>query len=75
MLADRSGDTVASVVTEVSPTGALTVAGTTIFSGTNKVKVVINGGTTTNTYKVTVMTTTTAGLMYEDEINVAVLDT
>jgi hypothetical protein len=75
VLANRSGDQVSSVVTEVSPSGALTVSGTTVFPSTNKVKVFINAGTDGVTYKVTVMTTTTAGLMYEDEVTVVVGDT
>ena len=75
VLVDRAGDQVNTVTTEVLPTGALTVNTATTYPSTNKVKVVISGGLTTITYKVTVMTTTTAGLMYEDEITVVVGDT
>lgn len=68
-LAGRT-DTLDSVVTEVTPSGALSVAFTNI-SGTS-VKTVIQSGVDGQTYKVTVITTTTAGLILEDEVTVMV---
>ena len=68
VLAGRS-DTLSTVSTEVAPAG-LTVVSSQI-SG-DKVKVVFSGGTAANTYKITVLTNTTAGLKYEDEVNVLV---
>lgn len=69
VLSGRS-DTIASKVVEVSPAG-LTIVSSTL-SGGNKIKVVVSLGTTAVTYKVTVLATTTAGLVYEDEVNVLV---
>ncbi len=62
-------DTMASATVEVSPVG-LTLS-TVSFQG-NVAKVVISSGTDGTLYKVTVVATTTAGLIYEDEINVLV---
>lgn len=69
VLTGRS-DSLASVVTEVAPSGALLVDYAQI-SGTN-VKVKVSNGTTGVSYKVTVLTTTTNGFIYEDEVTVFV---
>jgi hypothetical protein len=68
VLAGRS-DTLSTQTSEVSPSG-LTLVSTTRTG--NIVKVVISTGTDTQLYKVTVLVTTTAGLRYEDEVNVLV---
>ena len=47
-----------------------TTAGITVVSSvntTNNVKVVISGGTTGQSYKVTTLATSSAGLVYEDD--------
>lgn len=62
-------DSLASIVTEVTGVG-LGVLYSTI-SGSS-VKAVLTGGTDGQSYKVTVITTTTAGLVLEDEITVLV---
>ncbi len=61
-LAGRS-DTIASQTTEVTPAG-LTVSNSR--SG-NIVKVRCSAGTDLVSYKVTILATTTAGLVFEDE--------
>ena len=68
VLAGRS-DTISSKVVEVDPIG-LTIVSSTLNS--NKVKVIVSLGITGSVYKVTVLATTTAGLVYEDEVNVLV---
>jgi hypothetical protein len=68
VLAGRS-DTLSTQTSEVTPSG-LTLVSTTRTG--NIVKVVISTGTDTQLYKVTVLVTTTAGLRYEDEVNVLV---
>ena len=70
VLAGRS-DTIASQTSEVSPSGL--VLDSTTRSG-NVVKVTFSAGTNAILYKVTVLATTTAGLVYEDEVNVLVGD-
>jgi hypothetical protein len=70
VLAGRS-DTIATQTSEVAPSG-LTLVSTT-RSG-NVVKVTFSGGTNTTLYKVTVLATTTVGLVYEDEVNVLIGD-
>ena len=72
VLSGRS-DSLATILTEVNPSGQLTVEYTQISGTAVKVKVI--DGITGTTYKVTVMTTTTNGFMYEDEVNVTVLET
>lgn len=62
-------DTLSDKTVEVSPAG-LTIVSSTI-SG-SKIKVIVSLGTTSVTYKVTVLATTTAGLVFEDEVNVLV---
>jgi hypothetical protein len=68
VLAGRS-DTISTMTSEVLPTGltlgALTKSG-------NVVKQVVSSGTDAILYKVTVLATTTAGLVYEDEVNVLI---
>lgn len=71
-LANRS-DTLSLSITEVAPPTNLTVEYSQISGDIVKVKVV--GGTSGVTYVVTVMTTTTNGFLYEDEVNVEVLET
>lgn len=63
-------DTIASVSTEVAPTGALVVDYAQTAGLVVNVKV--SGGTTGTQYKVTVLTTSTAGMVYEDEVNIQV---
>lgn len=62
-------DYILSATAEVSPPGL-----TAVYSSVtaNVVKVVISGGTTGITYKVTVLSTSSTGLVYEDEVNVLV---
>ncbi len=62
-------DTITSQTSEVSPAG-LTLISTTREG--NKIKVVVGSGTVDTVYKVTVLATTTAGLVYEDEVTVLV---
>lgn len=69
-LAGRTS-TLATAISEVSPTG-LTLVDTIIVSATKKTKVIISGGTTGTTYKVTVLTSTDDGLTLEDEVTVIV---
>lgn len=63
-------DTLSIVTTEVAPAGSLVVEYSTI-DGTS-VKCVISGGGDGQSYKVTVLTLTTAGLKLEDEVTVMV---
>ena len=62
-------DTISSATVEVSPAGL-----TAVYSSVtnNVVKVVISSGTNNVTYKVTVLATSSAGLVYEDEVSVLV---
>lgn len=69
VLAGRT-DTITNKTAEVAPSGALTVNAGTIFG--NKIKYVVTGGNNGITYKLTVLATSTAGLIYEDEINILV---
>jgi hypothetical protein len=62
-------DTLTSVTHEVVPAG-LTVVYTAIDN--QSVKCVISGGVDGQSYKVTLLTVTTAGLILEDEVNVMV---
>lgn len=62
-------DTLSTKTVEVSPAG-LTIVSSTITG--NKIKVIVSLGTTGVTYKVTTLATTTAGLVYEDEVNILV---
>lgn len=64
-------DTISSQTSEVTPAG-LTLVSTTRFG--NKVKVVVGGGVNAATYKLTMLATSTAGLIYEDEVTVLVED-
>lgn len=68
VLAGRT-DTISSKTVEVSPSG-LTIVSSTLTG--NIIKVVVSSGTDSMIYKVTVLATTTAGLVYEDEVNVLV---
>lgn len=62
-------DTLATKTVEVSPAG-LTVISSTIDG--SKIKVIVSLGTDAVTYTVTVLATTTAGLVFEDEVSVIV---
>lgn len=62
-------DTLSEKTVEVSPVG-LTIVSSTITG--SKIKVIVSLGTDAVTYKVTVLATTTAGLVFEDEVNVLV---
>jgi hypothetical protein len=68
VLAGRS-DTIASQTSEVSPAG-LTLG--TLSRNGNVIKQVFSTGTDSQLYKITILATTTAGLKYEDEVNVLV---
>lgn len=65
-------DTLSLKTVEVTPAG-LTIVSSTIVS--DKIKVVVSTGTAAVTYKVTILATTTAGLLFEDEVNVIVEET
>jgi hypothetical protein len=64
-------DTISTASSEVSPTG-LTLVSTSLAA--NKVKVVFSAGTNSTLYKVTVLATSTANLIYEDEVSVLIGD-
>ena len=64
-------DTISTATSEVSPTG-LTLVGTSLAA--NKVKVTFSAGTNSVLYKVTVLATSTANLIYEDEVSVLIGD-
>lgn len=68
VLAGRS-DTITGVTLEVAPSG-LTLSAAVVTGAISKQK--ISTGTTGITYKVTALATSSAGLVYEDEINVLV---
>lgn len=71
MMEDRPGEVLSSVTTEVTPSG-VTVSNATINATTNRSKIIIANGADGITYKVTVMTGTSLGLLYEDEVTVVV---
>jgi hypothetical protein len=71
VLAGRT-DTIASQVAEVSPSGAGALSAATPTRSGNVVKVVVSGGLTNTPYKLTILATTTAGLVYEDEVTILV---
>jgi hypothetical protein len=64
-------DALAFALSTSSPVG-LTVVDSIVNPETMKTQVIVSGGTTGQTYKVTVKTSTDAGLLYEDEVNVIV---
>jgi hypothetical protein len=64
-------DTITTATSEVTPAG-LTLVSTTLNA--NKAKVVFSAGTNTQLYKVTVLATSSASLIYEDEVNVLIGD-
>lgn len=64
-------DTLATKTVEVLPAG-LTITSSTIIG--DKIKVIVSAGTNATSYKVTVLATTTAGLVFEDEITILVDD-
>jgi len=70
VLAGRT-ETIVGQTAEITPGGGLTVSAGTIFTG-NKIKYVVSGGTDNISYKLTVLATSSAGLIYEDEINILV---
>lgn len=71
-LEGRTDTMSATFTTEVSPTGAGALVVSSAVRTDNIIKLTVSGGTSAQTYKVTVLATTTAGLVYEDEINVIV---
>lgn len=68
VLAGRT-DTITGVTLEVAPSG-LTL-GSAVVTG-NIMKAKVSAGSTTVNYKVTALATSSAGLIYEDEVNVLV---
>jgi hypothetical protein len=78
VLANRSDTLTSPTVAITVVTGGTTdqvTAPTPTISG-NKVKVVVSGGLDSATYKATVsVSTTPAGLKYEDEVTIVVQDT
>lgn len=68
VLAGRT-DTISNKTVEVTPAG-LTIVSSTIYG--NKIKIVVSGGTDAANYKLSVLATSSANLIYEDEINVLV---
>lgn len=69
VLAGRN-DILLSHTVEVFPSGELTVFSSTIYG--NKLKIVVSGGLDKKLYKLTVLMTTSANLIYEDEVNVII---
>lgn len=65
-------DTIVTKTVTVAPAG-LTLVSSTIFNN-NLIKVVVSAGTDAISYKVTVSATSTAGLIYEDEITILVTE-
>lgn len=65
-------DTISTATSEVSPAG-LTLVSTSLNN--NLAKVTVSAGTDAILYKVTVLATSTAGLIYEDEVNVLIGNT
>lgn len=70
VLAGRT-ETISGQTAQITPSGALSISSSNIFDG-NKIKYILSGGLTGTTYKLTVLATSTAGLIYEDEINIVV---
>lgn len=65
-------DTITLVTSEVDQVGAgHLVVDSTSISG-RLVKAIVSGGLDTQLYKVTLLITTSSGLIYEDEVNIAV---
>ncbi len=78
VLAGRS-DTIVSftvetvrIVTTPIGTGTLTIV-SSVRTG-NIIKITYSGGTTNESYKVTILATSSAGLVYEDEFTVIVVE-
>lgn len=70
VLAGRS-DTIVSQTTEVAPAG-LTIL--SVVRTGNVVKLTLGSGTADVLYKVTILATSSAGLVYEDEFNILVTE-
>jgi hypothetical protein len=66
----RPGVTLSTATSEVLPSGTLTVLLTTIND--KLVKCMLSGGLSGTKYKVTVLTTTSNGLIIENEVYVSV---
>jgi hypothetical protein len=64
-------DSLAFALGTATPAG-LTIVNTIVNPDTMTTQVVVGGGTDGVTYKVTVQTSTEAGLLYEDEVTVIV---
>lgn len=70
VLANRPTESIVSVVTEVAPAG-LVIDSSLVYDG-NKVKVVVSSGSDAVLYVVTVLATSSEGLVYEDEVQILV---
>lgn len=68
-LSSRPGVTVVSNTVEVSPVGM--VVSSDLYDG-NKVKVTYSSGIDNTIFKVTVLATTSAGMVLEDEVLISV---
>lgn len=71
VLTGRS-DTISTKIVTVIPTG-LTIVSSTIVGG-NLIKVIASSGTNNTSYKVTTAATSTAGLVYEDEVTILIVE-
>jgi hypothetical protein len=69
VLTGRGAETITTCSSEVTPTG-LTVSAPSLAA--NKAKCTISAGTNSGVYTVTVLATSSAGLIYEDEIAVTI---
>jgi hypothetical protein len=67
-----SGDSIASAVAEVQPTGGMVIDDVHTFP--NRVRFWAAGGTDKTTYKVTIIATTDDGRVLEDEVTIRVKD-
>lgn len=65
-------DTLSSSVSTVTPSG-LTIVSTTISN--QQVRVIFSGGIDASSYKITTVTTTSTGLILEDEVTILIQET
>jgi len=70
VLAGRT-DTITAQSAEVSPAGLTVVS---LTRNGSKVKAVVSAGSNNTMYKLTVLATSSAALIYEDEVNITVED-
>lgn len=66
------GDRIVSATSVVTPTGSLTVTGTQILDGGTRVKVIVAGGTTGVSYKITTTMGTLSNLTKEKDFLIKV---